>query len=386
MRKGMTSRERLLAAIAHQEPDTVPVSPRIWAWLLEYYGKGDWLAHLRAAKEFDFDPLISLGASIANYFYYPIGDYLELKDVAVELRIEREGECVTFYRTIHTPAGVLTDRVVKARPGRAYGISPNPEKREPLIKDRSDLDKLRYLLPDPATVSLGDYADVVEIVGDRGLVEIRPHAGVDHILVDTMRIDNAMIAYYTDRELFDGVLQVAHEFYKGLLKACLERGVKIIFESWYNCSLGAGWSPAIWRECFLPRIREDVALVHSYDALFHFYDDGKVMPVLPNLADAGVDIISTLCPPPMGDVDLAKAKALIGDRVCLLGYCDLQKIKTESPAWIRQYVRETIQTAAPGGGFILGTSDSIRDGTPLENVRAYFQAAREFGQYPIGRP
>jgi hypothetical protein len=32
------------------------------------------------------------------------------------------------------------------------------------------------------------------------------------------------------------------------------------------------------------------------------------------------------------------------------------------------------------GGFILGTSDSIRDGTPLENVRAYFNAARRYGQ------
>jgi hypothetical protein len=32
-RAEMTSRERLLAAIHHQEPDRVPVSPRLFAWL-----------------------------------------------------------------------------------------------------------------------------------------------------------------------------------------------------------------------------------------------------------------------------------------------------------------------------------------------------------------
>ena len=45
--------------------------------------------------------------------------------------------------------------------------------------------------------------------------------------------------------------------------------------------------------------------------------------------------------------------------------------------------RETIGTAGPGSGFILSTSDSIRDGTPLENVQAYFAACRESGQYPM---
>ncbi|MGQ9629214.1 MAG: uroporphyrinogen decarboxylase family protein [bacterium] len=335
MGRSMTSRERLMAAIRHEEPDTVPISPRIWAWLLEYYGESGWLAHLKAAKEFDFDPIIQLGSPASNYIYYPIGDYLELRDVEVKIEIRREGEFVDIRREIKTPAGALRDRIVKAKPGGIYGISPNPERREPLVKDREDLERLRYLLPEPSETKVPDYDGVVEIVGNRGLVEVRPHSGVDHILVDAMGIDNAMVAYYEDRELFRGLLSLAHEFYKGLLKACLERGVGMIFESWYNCSIGAGWSPKIWRDEFLPLMREDVDLVHGYGALFHFYDDGKIMPVIRDLADAGVDILSTLCPPPMGDVDLSRAKSEVGDRICLLGYCDLQRIKEESPDWIR---------------------------------------------------
>ena len=52
----MTSRERLLAACRRLSVDRIPCSPRIWAWLKEYYVECDAGSHLRAAKEFDFDP------------------------------------------------------------------------------------------------------------------------------------------------------------------------------------------------------------------------------------------------------------------------------------------------------------------------------------------
>jgi hypothetical protein len=55
------------------------------------------------------------------------------------------------------------------------------------------------------------------------------------------------------------------------------------------------------------------------------------------------------------------------------------KVKEGTPETIAEAVRQAIEIAAPGGGFILGTSDSIRDGTPDENVRAYFAAAHKYG-------
>lgn len=62
-----------------------------------------------------------------------------------------------------------------------------------------------------------------------------------------------------------------------------------------------------------------------------------------------------------------------------MGYVDLlYVIQRGTPKLIERTVREAIDTAGPTG-FILGSSDSIRDGTPMENVRAYFEAAREYG-------
>ena len=105
------------------------------------------------------------------------------------------------------------------------------------------------------------------------------------------------------------------------------------------------------------------------------------MAVLPMLKEAGVDILSTLPPPPVGDVDLKQAKAAVGDRICLNGNIDIVNVMgggTEED--VRRAVRQAILDAAPGGGFILGSSDGIRD-VPVANVRAYFRAAKEFGDY-----
>jgi uroporphyrinogen decarboxylase len=141
----------------------------------------------------------------------------------------------------------------------------------------------------------------------------------------------------------------------------------------------------MFREVFLPMITAHVDLVHSYGAVYDYYDDGKCMGIIDMIKEAGVDVFETLTPPPVGDVDLAEVKRRIGDSVCLKGYGDLlYVIKMGTPQDVDGMVREAMQIAAPGGGFIMGTSDSIREDTPRENIRAYFDAVREYGRVGSG--
>ncbi|MBC7288782.1 MAG: hypothetical protein H5T86_12250 [Armatimonadetes bacterium] len=158
--------------------------------------------------------------------------------------------------------------------------------------------------------------------------------------------------------------------------------MKIIFGSWFYESLSAGWSPKIWREEFLPRLKQQVEMVHAAGALYHFYDDGKISQLLPMLVEAEVDIVSTCTPPPVGDFDLAAAKRDFGEKLCFKGYIDLlYVVKMGTPDQIDAAVRTAMEIGKPGGGFILSSSDSFRDGTPVENVRAYAEAARKYGVY-----
>ncbi len=393
----MSSRERLLRAIHHQEPDSVPLNPRLGHYLIDYYGCACWAHFIEAAQEFDFDPIIQVRPKMSNYFFghlsstpsyieslVEMNNYEDLQDVKVEINIERHRGYTISKRVIRTPAGILRDAVKIGEPIGPYGNCPYPHHLESILKKHEDLDRIRYLLPSPKRASFADIPIIKKIVGDNGLVSLRLEMGTDAYLADACGQVGAMTLYFDDKELLITLLRLFNDYIKSIIKMALEVGVDMVTDCWFNSSLSSGWSPAMYQELALPLIKGNIELVHSYGALYRIYDDGKWMTIAPWIAEVGADIISTLAPPPLGDADLELLKKEVGDKVCLEGGIDhLKVIKDGTPRTVRNAVREAIATAGPGGGYILGTADSIRETTPLENVKAYFEAGREFGRYPL---
>jgi len=194
-------------------------------------------------------------------------------------------------------------------------------------------------------------------------------------------MEELMMDALADRPFVEELLALFQREMMAEVRACLNVGIRHFFANWYFNSLSTGWSPRLWQELFAPQLREMTALVHESGGTVNLYDDGKCMAIIDLVADCGIDVLQTLTPPPVGDADLAEIKRRIGDRVCLMGHMDLLYVlQRGTPAQIEEAVKQAIETAAPGGGFILGTSDSIRNGTPTENVRAYFTAARRYGR------
>lgn len=381
----MTSRQRHLAVMRGEIPDRIPIAPRIWAWLL-WHGK----THLQLKREFEYDPII-WGNSGFPFHIYESFDYMKAypdsqyqKDVKCEIITEEKDSDKKHYIThiYSTPAGKL--RQVWAHPDKkdkSYGIQPNPHMVEPLIKDKSDMEKIKYLFipekyfPEPV------FLDVIKKTGEEGIVHTRISAGVDDYLVGTVGLENVLMMYYDDRQMLYDLLDMYHDYYKKQLKHTLEGGADFIFEAWFNASLSTGWSPGMYRELFIDRIKQDVDITHSYDAYFHFYDDGRFMPIAQDFTAAGMDMITTLTPPPSGDADAVKIKELMHGKVVMSGYVDCIKVRYGTPAEIEAQTKYACEVLGKDGGYILGTSDSIRDGSPYANVKAFFDAGIKYGKY-----
>ena len=381
----MTSKERILCVLEGGIPDKIPIAPRIAYWLLEHK-KTD----LELKQTFDYDPIICIGCGLpgswsAIYYYmqknFPNSDYC--KNVRLTETYETiPGDDKKYLTRIYeTPTGKLQEKLAIAPGGREYGMAPNPHYIEHMVKDRSDLDKMRYLLLDKQYFPKGNLKKIDQSIGQEGLYMFRPHAGVDAMLADSIGVVNMLMLYYDDRQLLKDAINLYQNFYRTYAEYALEQGITMFFEAWYNASLSTGWSPDMYRELFLPHIRDNVVLAHQYGAYFHFYDDGKVMPLIKDFADAGIDMITTLTPPPTGDVIPEVVKAKIGDRVVLSGYVDLVKMRFGTKEETIAMTKHAIETMGKGGRFILGTSDSIRDGTPYENVQAFFETGRKYGSY-----
>ena len=378
MNTEMAGQERILAAIRHEEPDRVPVSPRVQAWLTAEYGNASLATQMEKLP--DIDPMHIVSDGTPNTLdTYP--DTYDLPGVDVAQRKYREGNFTVVERTFHTPAGDLSDRTRIPPAGQEYGVSPNPIKTEHLVKGPDDLESLKYVLHEINTDFDFLHRSRAQL-GDRGVVMVCVRSALDHNAGFARDMQDLMVDYYLDRPFFDELVGMFHQRSMVQIRAALEGGAEFIFGSWYFNSLSAGWSPAIFSEVFVPQIEDHTALTHRYNAYYDYYDDGHLNGTMEMISKAGVDVLETCTPAPVGDFDLALAKEKIGARTTLKGYVDLlYVVKHGSPELVEETVREAMEIAAPGGGFIIGSSDSFREGTPQENITAYFKACRKYGEY-----
>ena len=374
----LTSKERLFRTIRHEEVDRIAISPRYFDWLFGTQGC-ECVQHCMWMQDrYEHDLMAPYTPPQHNYLLNHTGPYNDLEGVAVEIETEHTGDALTVRRRFKTPAGEITDARSVNLPGSTVVF---PHVIEAPVKDRKDLERIKFLLQPPEQVNVADIPLIIGMIGDRGFLQVKATQGVEQFLMDALGVEHALLLYYDDRELLVELLRLFNDHHRAILKRVLEQGVDVVFEPWYNCSMSVGWSPDQYREIFLPFIKENIDLIHEHGALVDHYNDGKMDPVLEDLVDAGCDIIETLPPPPLGDVELASAKKRIGGRVCLKGHIDqVNLICYGEPDQIRDAVRNAIETAGPTG-FILGTADSIRPESPIENIQTYFDAALEFGTF-----
>jgi uroporphyrinogen decarboxylase len=374
----MTGKERILAAIRHEEPDRVPISPRYAAWFLSEYGRRSLEEHLALLPYHDFMHVV--GEGTRNYLdIYP--ETYDLPGVEVEQSRYEEGNLTVVERTFHTPAGDISDRTKIAPSGREYGVSPNPIKTEHLVKGPEDLEALKHTLC-PINTNFDHVREAQRTIGDRGVVMVCVRSALDHNAGYARDMQDLMMDAYDNRAFLSELMRIYQERSLEMIKAALESGAKFIFGSWYFNSLSSGWSPSLFEELFVPQIREHVELTHSYGAFYDYYDDGKLADTMEMIADAGVDVLETCTPPPVGDFDLAEAKARIGSKTTIKGYVDLlYVIKHGTPDMVDDTVKQAMSVGKAGGGFILGSSDSFREGTPPGNLEAYWRACKRYGVY-----
>jgi uroporphyrinogen-III decarboxylase len=79
-------------------------------------------------------------------------------------------------------------------------------------------------------------------------------------------------------------------------------------------------------------------------------------------------------------MDMAKAKKVLGDNVCIAGNVPVSILCTGTPQEVKEYCRRLIESCAKGGGYILTGAASIEKGD-VANLRVMMEAAKEYGTY-----
>ncbi len=154
------------------------------------------------------------------------------------------------------------------------------------------------------------------------------------------------------------------------------RGVDICGDMGYKTATVI--SPDHLRQYILPWHKKMVQAVHKHGKLAILHSCGNLAAIMDDILDCGYDakhsFEDTITP---GQFDLHKK---YGHRICLIGGIDVDFICRSDEAALRKRVRDTIDFMAPGGGYILGSGNSIPDYVPIENYRIVLDEGLRYGR------
>lgn len=136
-------------------------------------------------------------------------------------------------------------------------------------------------------------------------------------------------------------------------------------------------SPDQFKTFYWPPLRKVVMTLIENDLIPVMFWEGNCTSRLEHI----MDIPEGKCVYFFERTDIFRAKELLGDRVCLRGNVPATLMTAGSPDEIREYCKKLIEEAGRGGGFIMDAGTGIPDEARDENVKAMFEATREYGGY-----
>ncbi len=166
-------------------------------------------------------------------------------------------------------------------------------------------------------------------------------------------------------------------------EALLERGVHGLHGGYdWASAKGPMFSPRHFRKFVFPRIRQITELCHRFGCVYVKHTDGNVNILIEDMIAAGIDAYQAI--EPSAGMDIGALKQQYGDRLTLIGNVNCAGVLVKGPLEaVRQETIEVIRVAAPGGGFLLSTSNSVHPGVKPEYYLEMLRTAREVGRYPI---
>jgi len=148
---------------------------------------------------------------------------------------------------------------------------------------------------------------------------------------------------------------------------------------------GGGFiSRRMYRQFVLPYEQRLVAAIHKQvpGTPVYTHTCGHLGDRLDLLQATGTDGIDTLDPPPIGDTELAIAKAQIGDKLFIKGNMNsVFLLQAETIDEVLDHARERLRDGMPGGGYILSTACSVSPLVASEKLEALYPLVEAEGYY-----
>jgi len=378
----MTSRQRVLTTLNHEEPDIVPTALGGGP-----YGIVDDL-YLRLVD------ILDLGEPMPPF---RVGHSISYMD---DRLLERLGTDIRYCWPGLLPNSPVIPGADEDTFYDSYGqiwkrALPYYYAAEGILKEAANVDEIDCRVRWPDLSDPRWMAGVVERA--RRLYEQTDYFVVMRMVASHGPFQTACDLRGTDLFLMDMALNPEFAEYllhkvtavlEGLLNLAMQAGGKYfnmieLPGDDYAGNTNTIMSPAMFRKFIQPCIKRLVKAVKEQnpDTKIMLHSDGAITKLLPDIVDLGIDVVHPLEPLPV--TNLTAVKEMFGRQITFLGGIDISHAMRGSREDVIAEARRRIAQLAPGGGYILAPSNHLQVDVPAENVLALFQSAHKFGKYPI---
>ena len=381
----LTSRERVLRALNHQEADRVPIDIGGMSNLTTMHRD----SYKRFQKFMGQDDEIIITSSLSQSVLP--GEWV---------RKRFKADCYPLYTTGPTKSQ-LNPNIDKN--GNSWymdewgikwrcplgGLYYDPV--EPPLNNCTMEDIEKFPWPDPKDKSkifgLRDKARDIYENTDYAIVMGGPWYGGMYVpCQELMGYENYFMALIAEPEMANAVMEKIYEYEKAQWNLILDEAGKYIQVVVMGDDLGTQnapiMSPSLYREMIKPYQKKLVNFIKSKaDVKIVYHCDGAIREFLPDFIDIGFDAWNPIQVSADGLDDTAYLKKQYGDKICFWGgSCDSQTVLAiKTPEEIRLEVKRRIYDLAPNGGLILSSIQNIQKDVPPENIVALYDAFYEFG-------
>ena len=221
---------------------------------------------------------------------------------------------------------------------------------------------------------------VKEMVGD----EVSVHGEVFSPLTHFMELfgyENALMNFIIDGAKTHAILDRLTEASITWAVAQAKYGVDAVLMS--SAFVGGPFlSPKMYGEFVVPYERRVTEAVKAAGVPVYTHTCGSIGDRLELMVETGTQGVDTLDPPPLGNTELADAKALIGDRMFIKGNMNaVELLAAKTKEAVIAHATNRIRLGKPGGGYILSTACSVAPKMEPWKLELLVPLAEEIGRY-----
>lgn len=235
-----------------------------------------------------------------------------------------------------------------------------------------------YPWPDPAYLDFTQVYEEIDKFQDK-MVFTGVWSPFFHVVADFFGMENYFIKMYEEPEIVQEVTRRVVDFYVEanirFFAGLGDRADVMFFGNDFGTQRDLFLSPEKFREFVMPYFRKLIAVGKKYGKKIMLHSCGSIYRIIPDLIEAGVDILHPIQAQAAGMS--AAELAVYKDRLSFVGGIDAQSFFVNAtPEQIRQEVRRVRGILGPG--LVVSPShEEILPNVPAENVLAMAQAAHE---------